>query len=60
MAKKLTKMEQRAKQMIANEQKEKRAYRNKRIKEVIDIKMSKGHSLELASQMARELIDNQG
>lgn len=60
MAKKLTKMEQRAKQMIANEQKEKRAYRNKRIKEVIDIKMSRGHSLELASQMARELIDNQG
>ena len=46
--------------MIANEQKEKRAYRNKRIKEVIDIKMSRGHSLELASQMARELIDNQG
>ena len=60
MAKKLTKMEQRAKQMIANEQKAKRAYRNKRIKEVIDIKMSRGHSLELASQMARELIDNQG
>jgi len=57
MANKLTKKEKRAKQMIANEQKEKRAYRNKRIKEVIEIKMSRGHSLELASKMARELVD---
>ena len=57
MANKLTKMEKRAKQMIANEQKEKRAYRNKRIKEVIEIKMSRGHSPELASKMARELVD---
>lgn len=57
MAKKLTKMEKRAKQIVANEEKEKRAYRNKRIKEVIEIKMQRGHSLELASKMARELVD---
>ena len=50
-------MEKRAKQILANEEKEKRAYRNKRIKEVIEIKMSRGHSLELASKMARELVD---
>jgi hypothetical protein len=57
MAKKLTKMEKRAKQILANEEKEKRAYRNKRIKEVIEIKMQRGHSLELASEMARQLVD---
>ena len=57
MAKKLTKMEKRAKQIVANEEKEKRAYRNNRIKEVIEIKMQRGHSLELASKMARELVD---
>ena len=57
MAKKLTKIEKRAKQRVANEEKEKRAYRNKRIKEVIEIKMQRGHSLELASKMARELVD---
>ena len=57
MAKKLTKMEKRAKQIVANQEKEKRAYRNKRIKEVIEIKMQRGHSLELASKMARELVD---
>lgn len=50
-------MEKRAKQIVANEEKEKRAYRNKRIKEVIEIKMQRGHSLELASKMARELVD---
>jgi hypothetical protein len=57
MAKKLTKMEKKAKQILANEEKEKRAYRNKRIKEVIEIKMQRGHSLELASEMARQLVD---
>ena len=57
MAKKLTKMEKRAKQILANQEKEKRAYRNKRIKEVIEIKMQRGHSLELASEMARQLVD---
>lgn len=57
MANKLTKMEKRAKQILANEEKEKRAYRNKRIKEVIEIKMQRGHSLELASEMARQLVD---
>ena len=58
MAKELTKMEKRAKQIVANEEeKEKRVYRNKRIKEVIEIKMQRGHSLELASKMARELVD---
>jgi len=57
MAKKLTKMEKRAKQILANEEKEKRAYRNKRIKEVIEIKMQRGHSLESASEMARQLVD---
>ena len=57
MAKKLTKMEKRAKQILANEEKEKRAYRNRRIKEVIEIKMQRGHSLELASEMARQLVD---
>ena len=50
-------MEKRAKQILANEEKEKRAYRNKRIKEVIEIKMQRGHSLELASEMARQLVD---
>lgn len=60
MPKKLTKMEKRAKQIVANEQKERRAERNKKVTDYIEMKMIRGYTREQASKMARDLIDNQG
>tara|TARA_S200000501_G_scaffold148709_1_gene140284 strand:+ start:10425 stop:10601 length:177 start_codon:yes stop_codon:yes gene_type:complete len=53
-----TKMEKRAKCIIKNEQKEKRARRNLAVKDFIEYKMLRGHSRETASKMAQSLIDD--
>ena len=53
-------MEKRAKQIVANEQKERRAERNKKVTDYIEMKMIRGYTREQASKMARDLIDNQG
>ena len=51
------KMERRAKCIIKNEEKEKRARRNVAVKDFIEYKMLKGHSREDATKMAQSLID---
>ena len=56
---KLKKMEKRAKQMGANEKKAQREHRNNRVKDYIEHKMLKGHTREEASEMAKQLIDQQ-
>ena len=53
-----TKMEKRAKCILKNEAKEKRAGRNEAVKDFIEYKMLKGHSREDATRMAQSLIDN--
>lgn len=53
-----TKMEKRAKCIIKNEQKEKRARRNLAVKDFIEYKMLRGHSRENATKMAQSLIDD--
>ena len=50
-------MERRAKCIIKNEEKEKRARRNVAVKDFIEYKMLKGHSREDATKMAQSLID---
>jgi len=52
-------MEKRAKQMVANEKKAQREHRNNRVKDYIEHKMLKGHTREEASEMAKQLIDQQ-
>lgn len=51
---------QRAKKIVAVEDKEKRSNRNTRVKDYIEMKMLKGYTREQATFMAKELIDNQG
>jgi len=55
----INKMEKRAKQIVANEKKAQREYRNTRVKDYIEHKMLKGHTREEASEMAKQLIDQQ-
>ena len=53
----LSKMEKRAKCIIKNEEKEKRARRNLAVKDFIEYKMLRGHSRKDATRMAQSLID---
>jgi hypothetical protein len=53
----LSKMEKRAKCIVKNEEKEKRARRNLAVKDFIEYKMLRGHSRESATKMAQSLID---
>ena len=53
---KLEKAEIRAAKMVDNEEQRKKADIDKRYKECIEYKMLKGHSKEIATKMAKELI----
>jgi len=55
----IKKHEKIAKQILKNEKKARNERRNAAVKQYIELKMIKGHSLEDASKMAQSLIDNQ-
>ena len=55
----IKKHEKRAKQILKNEKKLANERRNTAVKQYIEMKMIKGHTLEQASKMAQALIDNQ-
>tara|TARA_Y100001973_G_C5128294_1_gene296364 strand:+ start:19 stop:189 length:171 start_codon:yes stop_codon:yes gene_type:complete len=48
----------RAKQIEKNLAKEKRSTRNVRMKQCLEVKMLKGHSLEKATKICKGLIDS--
>tara|TARA_R100000995_G_scaffold64327_1_gene33444 strand:- start:1082 stop:1306 length:225 start_codon:yes stop_codon:yes gene_type:complete len=56
---KIEKAEQRAKTMIANDEVRRNADKQRQYDQYVEYKMIKGHSLEDAEKMAREIIYNQ-
>ncbi|BAQ87552.1 hypothetical protein [uncultured Mediterranean phage uvMED] len=54
----LEKNKKRAKAIEKNLAKEKREYRNTRMKQCLEVKMLKGHSLEQATKLCSGLIDS--
>ena len=56
---KIEKAEQRAKTMIANDEVRRNADKQRQYDQYVQYKMIKGHSLEDAEKMAREIIYNQ-
>lgn len=55
----LTKVNKRVKKILDTEAKNKRAERNKQVKQYIEAKMQRGHSREVASKMAQGVFDSE-